>query len=217
MDFLSSMEIGTLLLAALSMPILGMVNDDVSEDSKIIREILDGNPNAYRSLVERYQGRIYNVIFGMVRDREEAEELTQEAFVKAYRNLSNFRQEARFYTWLCRIAINLSIDFIRKRKRRPTFSFDESIGIKDGSGEIADSHNLGNPHEELQNKEIRKRIIETVEKLPEEQKRVLVLREIDGLSYREISEILGIPEGTVMSRLYYARKKLQAELQDLIS
>jgi RNA polymerase sigma-70 factor, ECF subfamily len=215
MDLFTSLEVGTLLLAALSVPIWGMVSDDVSEDSKIIREILDGNPNAYRSLVERYQGRIYNVIFGMVRDRDEAEELTQEAFVKAFRNLQGFRQEARFYTWLCRIAINLSIDFLRKRKRHATFSFDESIGVKEG-GELADSHNLGNPHEELQNKEIRKRIIETVEKLPEEQKRVLVLREIDGLSYREISEILGIPEGTVMSRLYYARKKLQAELQDLL-
>ena len=122
--------------------------------------------------------------------------------------------ESKFYTWLCRIAINLSIDLLRKRKRRSHSEFDEGIGAKDSSGEILDMYNNDRPDRALERSELHTKIIQEVEKLPAEQKQAIVLREIDGLSYREISEIMNIPEGTVMSRLFYARKKLQEALAE---
>ena len=203
-----------LLASSLALPFLMSATEE--EDTALIQAVLDGDPSAYRGLVERYQKRVYNVVFGMVRDKEDAQELAQEAFIKAYRNLAGFRRDSRFYTWLCRIAINLSIDFLRKRKNRSSISFEENIGVRNESGDFISDHSLGDPHQSTVNREIRNRIIEEVEKLPEDQKQAIVLREIDGLSYKEIAEIMGIPEGTVMSRLYYARRKLQQGLKDLL-
>ena len=202
----------------LSLPFLAMsasTSVPSDQDSELVKAILDGDPAAYRGIVERYQGRIYNVIFGMVRNREDAKELAQDAFVKAYKNLHTYRLESKFYTWLCRIAINLSIDWLRKMKLRRTSEYNDEAATKDSGGGLFDGHKKENPHSSAVNKEIYGRIIEEVEKLPDDQKQAIVLREIDGLSYREIAEIMGIPEGTVMSRLYYARKKLQQTLKDL--
>jgi len=206
-----------LALLALAVPFLGMTSSDpdLDEDSQLVQAILDGDPSAYRGIVERYQGRIYGVVYGMVRNAEVAKEISQEAFVKAYQKLSTFRLESKFYTWICRIAINLSIDHLRKQKRRSYTEFDENIAAKDSGGDLLDSYNNDRPDVNLERSQLHKRIISEVEKLPPEQKQAIVLREIDGLSYREISEIMNIPEGTVMSRLYYARKKLQEALQDV--
>lgn len=203
-------------LLALAVPFLGMATAESSgdDDSALIQAVLDGDPSAYRGIVERYQGRIYSVVYGMLRNPEDSKEVAQEAFVKAYQKLSTFRLESKFYTWLCRIAINLSIDLLRKRKRRDHSEFDEGIGARDSSGEILDMYNNDRPDKLLERSELHTKIIQEVEKLPAEQKQAIVLREIDGLSYREISEIMNIPEGTVMSRLFYARKKLQEALAE---
>lgn len=203
-------------LLALAVPFLGMATAESSgdDDSALIQAVLDGDPSAYRGIVERYQGRIYSVVYGMLRNPEDSKEVAQEAFVKAYQKLSTFRLESKFYTWLCRIAINLSIDLLRKRKRRDHSEFDEGIGARDSSGEILDMYNNERPDKLLERSELHTKIIQEVEKLPAEQKQAIVLREIDGLSYREISEIMNIPEGTVMSRLFYARKKLQEALAE---
>ena len=207
----------TLSLLVLAIPFWGMatVKEANKEDSQLVQEILDGHPNAYRGIVERYQGRIYSVVFGMVRNPEDAKEISQEAFVKAFQKLHTFRLESKFYTWLCRISINLSIDHLRKKGRRSHSEFDEGIAIKNSSGDIIESHSSSRPDKALERSQLHQRIIQEVEKLPSEQKQAIVLREIDGLSYREISEIMNIPEGTVMSRLFYARKKLQEALRDL--
>ena len=203
-------------LLALAVPFLGMATAESSgnDDSALIQAVLDGDPSAYRGIVERYQGRIYSVVYGMLRNPEDSKEVAQEAFVKAYQKLSTSRLESKFYTWLCRIAINLSIDLLRKRKRRDHSEFDEGIGARDSSGEILDMYNNERPDKLLERSELHTKIIQEVEKLPAEQKQAIVLREIDGLSYREISEIMNIPEGTVMSRLFYARKKLQEALAE---
>ena len=210
----SSIAISLLFFAV---PFWGMasVEEANREDSQLVQEILQGNPNAYRGIVERYQNRIYGVVFGMVRNPEDAKELSQEAFVKAFQKLHTFRLESRFYTWLCRIAINLSIDHLRKKGRRSQSEFDEGIALKDSSGDMLDTYSQSRPDKAFERSELHQRIISEVEKLPAEQKQAIVLREIDGLSYREISEIMNIPEGTVMSRLFYARKKLQEALRDL--
>lgn len=178
-------------------------------DAELLRAVMDGDGTAYRGLVEKYQGRVYAMVYGMVRNREDARDITQEAFVKAYRNLETFRLEAGFYTWLYRIAMNLAIDFVRKRKRRETNGFDEGIASRDDDGGIAEIHHEDGPGRALERKQLMTRIMGAMEKLPEDQREVILLRELEHLSYKEISDVMGIPEGTVMSRLFYARKKLQ--------
>lgn len=201
----------------IALPLLGMANNQFADqdDNVLVQAILNGDPTAYRGLVERYQGRIYNIVFGMVRNQEDAEDLAQDAFVKAFRKIDTFRLESKFYTWLCRISVNTALDHLRKKSRRPTSEFDESIGTQDAEGNFIEAHNKENPEANTYNEQVRTRIISEVEKLPDDQKQVVILREVDGLSYREISEIIGVPEGTVMSRLFYARKRLREALQDL--
>ena len=101
-----------------------------SPDHELVRAVLDGDATAYKGLVERYQGRIYNVIYGMVRNREDARDLTQDAFVKAYKNLSRFRFGSSFYTWICRIGMNVAIDHLRKQKVRKAQEFDDGVATK---------------------------------------------------------------------------------------
>ena len=185
------------------------------EDAQMVAAVLDGDSTAYRGLVEKYQNRVYSMVYGMVRSREDARDLAQEAFVKAFKNLKTFRLESSFYTWLYRIAMNVAIDFIRKRKRRAVAGFDEGIAAKDADGGIAEIHHTDSPSVSLERKQLYSQIMESLEQLPTDQKQVILLRELEGLSYKEISEIMGIPEGTVMSRLFYARKKMQQMLADV--
>lgn len=188
-----------------------------SPDHELVRAVLDGDATAYRGLVERYQGRLYNVIYGMVRNREDARDLTQDAFVKAYKNLGRFRFGSSFYTWICRIGMNVAIDHLRKQKVRKAQEFDDGIATKGQGGVISLAHHRNDPRKELHRKQIHARILAALDDLPDEQRQVVVLREMEGLSYKEIAEVMDIPEGTVMSRLYYARKKLQAALKEIHS
>jgi RNA polymerase sigma-70 factor (ECF subfamily) len=181
-------------------------------DRKVIEAIRAGDTGAYRELVERYQGRVFAMICGMVRDREEARDITQESFIKAYRNLDRFRLDSSFYTWLYRIAMNCAIDLLRRRKVRRHSEFNEEIGQKDSSGMMDDSHSKMNPGKDLERKRLRKKIFAALDELSEDHRQILVLREIEGLSYEEIGETMEIPEGTVMSRLFYARRKMQSLL-----
>ena len=183
-----------------------------AQDRALVEAVLAGDATAYRGLVERYQRRVYALIVGMVRDREEARDLTQEAFIKAYRNLERFRLESSFYTWLYRIAMNLAIDHLRKHKKRRASEFDDGFASKGLDGELHHGHVANNPGKELERKQLSGRILDALDKLSPEHKRIILLREVEGLSYKEIAETLEIAEGTVMSRLFYARKKLQKQL-----
>jgi RNA polymerase sigma-70 factor, ECF subfamily len=183
-------------------------------DAEMLRAVLDGDNTAYRGLVEKYQNRVYGMVYGMLRNREDARDVAQEAFVKAYRNLGTFRLESSFYTWLYRIAMNLAIDHTRKRKRRPQTTFDEAIAARNQDGGISEAHHVDSPSRVLERKQLYGRIMDALELLPADQKQVIILRELEGLAYKEIAEVMEIPEGTVMSRLFYARKKLQKLLAD---
>lgn len=179
-------------------------------DREMLEAVLQGDNTAYRGLVEKYQERIYAMVYGMLRNREDARDITQEAFVKAYHKLATFRLESSFYTWLYRIAMNMAIDFMRKRKRRgETSGFDEAVAARDGDGGISEVHHGDSPSRVLERKQLYSQIMDAMDKLPADQKQVILLRELEGLPYKEIAEIMDIPEGTVMSRLFYARKKLQ--------
>lgn len=185
-----------------------------AEDAEMVRAVLAGDMLAFRGLVEKYEDRVYGMVLGMLRNREDARDVAQEAFVKAYRSLSTFRLEAGFYTWLYRIAMNLAIDHVRRKKRSGAVSsFDEAVAARDDMGEIAAAHHEDGPGRVVDRKELHGQILAALETLPEDQREVVLLREVDGLSYRDIADVMGVPEGTVMSRLFYARKKLQKALE----
>lgn len=180
-----------------------------AHDVELLTAVKDGDASAFRGLVEKYQGRVYAMIYGMTRNREDARDLTQEAFVKAFRNLESFRLESSFYTWIYRIGMNLAIDHARRHKRQGTTGFDEAVAARDEDGGIAELHHEDSPSKALERKQLYAQIMDALEELPEDQKQAILLRELEGLSYKEIADVMGIPEGTVMSRLFYARKKLQ--------
>jgi RNA polymerase sigma-70 factor (ECF subfamily) len=186
----------------------------IDPDAEMVQAVLDGDPEAYRVLVERYERRIYYVTYGMVRSQEDARDLAQDCFVKAFQNLHRFRLESKFYTWLCRIAINLSIDHLRKMKHRSHAAYDDSRSSPEGAQVVRLSSRRDNPSENVSRQQVYSQIMAAVDTLPDDQKQVLILRELEEMPYKEISEILDIPEGTVMSRLYYARRRLQELLAD---
>jgi len=184
------------------------------EDQALVEAARAGDATAFRDLVEKYQNRIYYLIYGMLRNREDARELTQEAFVSAYRRLDGFRLEASFHSWLCRIATNRAIDHTRASRRREDAGLDDRAAIRADNGELADVHHEDSPSRHLERRQLYEQIMNAIEDLSPEHRQVVLLRELEGLSYREISEISGVPQGTVMSRLFYARKKLQTLLRE---
>ncbi len=178
-------------------------------DIELVTAVQAGDLVAFQGLVEKYQNRIFSMVYGMTRNREDARDIAQDTFVKAYRNLQSFRLESSFYTWLYRIAMNLTIDHSRRVKRRPTGEFDEEVAQRDDAGSVAEPHHIDSPSRALERKELYTHIMDALEHLPADQKQVILLRELEGLSYKEIADLMEIPEGTVMSRLFYARKKMQ--------
>ncbi len=166
-------------------------------------------------LVTRYQKRIYAVAFGMVSDPENALDVTQEAFIKAYQSLSSFVGRSNFYTWLYRITFNSAIDFIRREQRDKSVSYEEGAEL-DAESTGGDSllHRLPSPDSTVRRSELRDAVLKAIETLPEEQRAAILLREVEGLSYKEIADVLKCSKGTVMSRLHYARHKLQKLLRD---
>ena len=168
-----------------------------------------GDRRAFGQLVEVYQRRVYALAFGIVRQRDDAWDVAQEAFVKAYRNLEAFNGEASFFTWLYRITTNLSIDHVRARKRKRTETMDAAPELP--AGQSAD------PDHALGRGELAQVLRAAMDQLSEKHRAIIVLREIEGLSYEEMAEVLGIRKGTVMSRLFHARQNLQELLHPYIA
>lgn len=195
------------------------MQDDRSSlpDDILVKRVVGGDTEIYRVLVERYEKRVFALTFEILRSKEDAEDVTQESFVKAYLSLPDFKGEASFYTWLYRIAYNLAIDLKRKVNRRggPPAEFDEtstqSAGALRGTALIGA---VEAPHEALNRREQNIQIRRALESISEEHRAVILLRELEGLSYEEISDVIGISLGTVMSRLHYARKRLQKVLAE---
>lgn len=175
-----------------------------------------GDKEAYRRLVEKYEKRVFAIAFQIVRSKEDAEDIMQESFVKAYMSLKDFKGESSFYTWLYRIVYNMSLDFKRKISRRGTqpTEFDESKLSSGSIGEGIVSGSVRGPHEEYLSREQAGLIQKVLNELSDDHRIVITLREIDGLSYDEIARIVGVSKGTVMSRLHYARKRLQSALKE---
>lgn len=181
-------------------------------DGELVEKIRAGERDAYRPIVERYQSRLFAMVCGMVRNSEDAKDIVQMSFVKAYQALDSFRTDSNFYTWLYRIGRNLAIDHCRKHKRRRTTGFDEAVAARDEDGSLLEQHHAEDPERALRRKQLQERTFAALDELSEDAREIVLLREVEGLAYKEIADVLGIPEGTVMSRLFYARKKLQALL-----
>ena len=177
------------------------------EEAKIIRAVVDGNTNAFEDLVLEYQKQVYHIALKMTGNEEDAFDLSQEAFLKAFRSLSTFRGEAGFGSWLYRMTANLCIDFLRKKKRQggQIISLDAEEEDRRPT-ELPDLRY--EPQNALEKKEVQEKVRTGLEKLPHEQKLILVLRDVEGFSYQEISDALKIELGTVKSRIYRARAHL---------
>lgn len=187
------------------------------DDLTLIDRVKRGDQAAFRPLVERYQRRVFALALSVMRDADEARDVVQEAFVKAYRHLDSFQGDASFYTWLYRIAMNQCIDRMRRMRRGEHVEFDEAIDREEVGESGISPQRLGfDPAQALVDREIRERVGAALEKLSPPHRAVLVLREVEGLSYQEIADVLGCAIGTVMSRLFHARKRMQEMLRPLV-
>ncbi len=172
----------------------------------IIREVLDGDANAFEAIVREYEKNVYNIALRMSGDREDALDVSQESFLKAYHSLANFRGESKFSVWLYRIVSNTCLDFLRERKRRaeiPLVRGDDEDGEELQIGDESQS-----PETLFQRKLTREALQRGLTSLPEDQRKILLLREIQGFSYEEIGQILSLESGTVKSRIFRARRKM---------
>ncbi len=184
-------------------------------DADAVERARSGDHEAYRVLVERYQGRAYRLAARILGDADLARDAVQDGFLKAYRSLDRFEGRSGFYTWLYRLIFNLCIDMNRRDKSSRHVEWDDDVARDITHGVPgATPQPIGQPAGELERGELREALAKAIEALPEEAKRTLLLREVDGLSYAEIAESLGIPKGTVMSRLHHARRKVRALLEE---
>ncbi len=189
---------------------------DHEEDFRLVTLAKTGDMRAYDSLVTRHQGKIYAMIRNMVKNDADAWDLSQEAFVKAWQALPKFEARARFSTWLFRIAHNTVYDWVRKRKIESAGELNDEIFDRDridSSAKTAPAH-IDSPDDAMVNTELREKIEEALAKLSPEHREAVVLKDVQGLSYKEIAEVMDCTLGTVMSRLFYARQKLQTLLKD---
>ena len=191
-----------------------------TDDLTLVKRVKSGDQRAFRLLVERYQRKVYAVALGMLKDKEEAMDVSQEAFVKVYKYLDHFKGDSSFYTWLYRITVNVCIDVIRRRgaMRSDSVEFDERVGHDLAEANLgAVSSQLGsNPEKSVLQHELGEKIQEALQEVPEKHREILLLREVEGMSYEDLARTLNIPKGTVMSRLFHARTKVQKILSEYL-
>lgn len=185
-------------------------------DQALVERVQNGDKRAFDLLVRKYQHKIVSVITRYVSDWSEAQDVSQEAFLRAYRAIHAFRGESAFYTWMYRIAINTAKNYLVSQGRRPP---TDDIAIEDavlGDGGMR-LKETATPERELMRQEIEQTVFATVEALPEELRVAITLREVDGLSYEEIAETMNCPIGTVRSRIFRAREAIDLRLRPLLS
>ena len=187
---------------------------DDPEEAGLVARSRGGDTQAFDELVTRHRDRIHMHVYQIVRNEEDALDLTQETFVRAWRSLARFDGKSRFSSWLYRIATNAAIDLCRRRRKRPQTEIDGGALAIDAASQTTPSSEL-DPGVASDRREIRRRVEAAFLDLSPEHRAVVVLKEIEDLSYEEIAARIGCSLGTVMSRLFYARKKLQTLLRDL--
>lgn len=189
---------------------------DKEIDQQLVARAQQGDKQAFELLVSKYQRKLLRLISRLVRDPAEAEDVAQDAFIKAYRALPQFRGDSAFYTWLYRIGVNTAKNFLVSQGRRPPSSTEKDNEEAETFDDADALRDINTPESILLSKEIANTVNAAMAKLPEELRTAISLREIEGLSYDEISEVMNCPIGTVRSRIFRAREAIAAELRPLL-
>jgi RNA polymerase sigma-70 factor, ECF subfamily len=189
---------------------------EADDDLALVARARSGDREAFRALVVRHQRKVYAVALGIVKDRDIAWDVAQEAFVRVHAHLADFKGESSFSTWVLRIGSHLAIDAVRKERTAAKRDLDDvqEADVQEGAEGILATALGNDPQANALRKELAAKMSEALAQLPEKHRTILVLRELEGLSYEELAERLAIHKGTVMSRLFHARKKMQALLRD---
>jgi RNA polymerase sigma-70 factor (ECF subfamily) len=184
-------------------------------DQQLVDRVLDGDKNAFNLLVLRYQHRVAGLVSRFIQDAQEVEDVSQEAFIKAYRALPLFRGDSAFYTWLYRIAVNTAKNYLVSRNRRPPAS---DVDINDAEvieiGSVL--RDIEDPEGSLATDKLKQAINAAIEELPEDLKTAFTLREFSGMSYEDITEVMDCPVGTVRSRIFRAREAIDKRIKELL-
>jgi len=189
---------------------------DAFDDRKLVRAAQKGDPAAFRELVERYQRRVYQLAVGMLKDSDDAMDIAQETFVRVHKYLPSFKGDSSFFTWTYRIAMNLCLDAQRKKGRVERVDLADGDAAEIEAAMDPPSAALAGPQRAALNTELQGKLEEALASLSESHRSILLLREMEGLSYEELAKVLGIRKGTVMSRLFHARLKMQNKLREYL-
>lgn len=186
----------------------------MDNEAELVKRAQNGDVAAFEVLIEDYQKRIFSIAYRMIQHQEDAADLTQEVIVKIFKNLDKFKGDSKFSTWVYRIATNTCLDEIKKARRRTVYSLDKEIETEDGSiaAELPDT--APTPEEAAEKNDIKKALYDAIQRLGKEHQTVIVLRDLQGLSYEEIAQILHCSVGTVKSRISRAREKLKKLLSE---
>lgn len=185
-------------------------------DAALVKRVQQGDKQAFNLLVLKYQTKIVNLVMRYVRDPDEANDVAQEAFLKAYRALPRFRGDSAFYTWLYRIAVNTAKNYLVAAKRRP-IEYDLDLQDPEQYDMQARLKDIDSPEGVMMKDEVQRTIDEAIEELPEDLRTAIVLREMEGMTYEEIAETMECPVGTVRSRIFRAREAISKRIEPLLS
>src|SRR6266404_3128483 len=189
---------------------------DPQEEQQLVKRARTGEMEAYDELVRRYQERIYATIYHMTANHEDANDLAQETFIKAYQALKSFKGDSSFFTWVYRIAVNKTINFLKQRKNKTHMSLNDLDFNAEHDADLVALISEKTPRREVSLIELQEKLNAAMQKLSEVHRLVVTLHDVQGLSHEEISKIMGCNTGTVRSRLFYARQQLQAYLSDYL-
>lgn len=189
-------------------------SSDRAYDFALLTRAAGGDQRAFRELVERHQRKAHAVAFGLVRNPEDAREVVQEAFLRVYRHLHEFAGQASFGTWLYRIVVNLAIDVLRKRAPGQAIELEDHTDLDAAPAELLPMRGAYDPHDALGRKRLVEAMQSALDKLPPYHRAVILLRELEGMSYEEMAQTLNVSKGTIMSRLFHARRKMQVMLRE---
>ena len=195
---------------------VGPAMSDREADQALVERVQRGDKRAFELLVTKYQRKIFRLLSRLIRDAAEIEDVAQEAFIKAYRALPNFRGESAFYTWLYRIAINTAKNYLVAQGRRAPTTTETEIDEAENFDEGDQLRDVNTPDSMLLSKQVGEAVNRAIERLPEDLRTAIVLRELEGLSYEEIAETMNCPIGTVRSRIFRAREAIAEELRPLL-
>ena len=187
---------------------------DAVSDRDLVEQARNRDMAAYDELIRRYQRKIYQLVYNMTSNREDAEDLVQDVFVKAYSALAHFKGDSSFYTWVYRIAVNRTINYLKKRRRNQALSLDDMDQAVERDPDYVELRSRESPVRDVTLTELQKKLNEALQTLSEKHRTVVVLHDIQGIQHDEIARMLDCSEGTVRSRLFYARQELQKQLTE---